>query len=66
MHVAITTRAMMFGWQCWPNTIVCFCVISYGQSMHVAITTRAMMFGWQCWPVSPGLKVFKVDVVYMS
>ena len=33
------------GQHCLPNTIVCFCVISYGQSTHVAIRTRTMMFG---------------------
>ena len=33
------------GQHCLPNTIVCFCVISYGQSTHVAIWTRTMMFG---------------------
>ena len=27
-----------------PNTIVCFCVISPGQSRHAAIRTRTMMF----------------------
>ena len=31
---------------CFPNTIVCFCVISYGQSAHIAIRTRTIMFGW--------------------
>ena len=33
------------GQHCLPNTIVCFCVISYKQSTHVAIRTRTMMFG---------------------
>ena len=33
------------GQHCLPNTIVCFCVISYGQSTHVAIWTRTKMFG---------------------
>ena len=32
------------GQHCLPNTIVCFSVISYGQSTHVAIWTRTMMF----------------------
>ena len=43
-----------------PNTIVCFCVISYGQSTHVGIRTRTMMFGEQCLPVSPGLYAFLI------
>ena len=35
-------RPGVTGQHCLPNTIVCFCVISYGQSTHVAIWTRTM------------------------
>ena len=41
----LSLKAGETGQHCLPNTIVCFCVISYGQSTHVAITTRTMMFG---------------------
>ena len=44
-HTIAVKRPGETGQHCLPNTIVCFCVISYGQSTHVAIWTRTMMFG---------------------
>ena len=43
--IVLVLRPGKTGQHCLPNIIVCFCVISYGQSTHVAIWTRTMMFG---------------------
>ena len=41
IHMKETEGVLIKAWRNWPtllaNTIVCFCVISYGQSTHVAI-----------------------------